>query len=265
VEVEFLGQTVNAYRDGRGRTLADLLRAAARVEGIRRLRFTTSHPAQMTPRLMDAMVEAAPKVCPYLHLPVQSGSDRVLRAMRRGYDRAGYLGRVEGLRRRLPGISLGTDVIVGFPTEDDADFEQTMSLLGEVEFDTVYSFVYSPRPGTAAAQLADPLPTAVKLGRLERLQASQKAIQERRNAGWVGRDVEVLVEGPSKRDPGRWTGRTPEHRIVHFAGASAGGRLERVRVTGSTAFSLQAELLPAEARPGETVYHGAGGRGRHQA
>jgi len=246
-EVEFLGQTVNAYRDAEGRDLADLLAGAAAVDGIDRIRFTTSHPAQMSERLMDAMAAFAPKVCPYLHLPVQSGSSEVLRAMKRGYDRDGYLRRIEGLRRRIPGISLGTDVIVGFPSETDGDFEQTITLLEEVEFDSVYSFTYSERPGTAASSLEDRLPEAAKLERLGRLHEIQNRIQLRRGAAWIGRVVEVLVEGPAKLARTEWSGRTPENRIVNFAGASAPNRLEKVRIRARSAHSLRGEIanLPA--------------------
>jgi len=241
VEIEFLGQTVNAYRDSAGHGLADLLTEAAAVPGIRRIRFTTSHPAQMTEPLMDAMAAASPIVCPYLHLPVQSGSSAVLAAMKRGYDRDGYLRKIDGLRRRLPDLALGTDIIVGFPAEGDQDFEQTLSLVAGVRFDTVFSFTYSPRPGTAALALGDALPLARKQERLARLQELQRGIQERANSAWVGRDVEVLIEGPSKRDPDRWSGRTPEDRLVHFAGATAAGRFERVRIRRATAYALQGE------------------------
>lgn len=242
-EVEFLGQTVNAYRDPRGRTLADLLVAASRVPGVRRIRFTTSHPAQMTERLVHAMAASRPKVCPYLHLPAQSGSSAVLRAMRRGYDRDGYLRKVEALRGTMPELALGTDIIVGFPTETEADFRDTLRLLEEVEFDTVYSFVYSPRPGTPAAGWPDPVPSHEKRARLEALQSLQKTIQERKHAAYVGKEVEVLVEGPSKRSPSEWAGRTPEFRVVNFAGPTAPGRFETVRITAATAFSLRGELL----------------------
>ena len=247
VEIEFLGQTVNAYRDGEGRTLADLLLAAAAVPEVERLRFTTSHPAQMTDRLMDAMRSASPKVCPYLHLPVQSGSSRVLRSMRRGYDREGYLAKIEGLRQRIPGINLGTDVIVGYPTEEEEDFRGTLSLLDEVGFDTLYAFAYSPRPATAALQLGDPVPQAEKLDRLARLQAHQRAIQQRRAQRWVGQEVEVLVEGPSKLEASSWTGRTPHGRRVNFAADTAPGRRERVRVVSATAYSLRGASAPPPA------------------
>jgi tRNA-2-methylthio-N6-dimethylallyladenosine synthase len=243
MEVEFLGQTVNAYRDREGRTLADLLIEAAKVEGISRIRFTTSHPAHMSERLMDAMAAARPKVCPYLHLPLQSGSSSVLESMRRGYDRDGYLRKIEGLRERMPDMLFGTDIIVGFPTESAADFERTLSLMQEVQFDTVYSFAYSERPGTRSVEMGDPIPMEEKLKRLRRLQAEQKELQERRNQAWVGRSLEVLVEGRSKRDPAKWSGRSPENRVVNFTGESAPGRLELVRVLSATAYSLQGALV----------------------
>jgi len=242
LEVEFLGQTVNAYRDSNGRTLGDLLAETARLDGIERIRFTTSHPAQMTDALMDAMAAARPKVCPYLHLPVQSGSSAVLRAMRRGYDREAYLAKIEGLRRRIPGISFGTDIIVGFPGETEREFGETLSLLQEVEFDTVYSFAYSARPGTAAHGMDDP-PLELKLERVNRLQALQNGIQARRNQGWVGRAVEVLVEGPSKKRPSRWSGRSADYRIVNFSGRATPGRISAVRITGASAFSLRGESV----------------------
>jgi len=238
VEVEFLGQTVNAYRDRDGNTLAELLTATAEIEQIRRIRFTTSHPAQMTERLMDAMAAAQPKVCAYLHLPVQSGSTRVLEAMRRGYDRETYLAKIAALRSRLPGMMFGTDVIVGFPGETEEDFQHTIRLLDEVQFDTVYSFAYSPRPGTKALEFHDELAPAQKHERLQRLQEHQKAIQTRRMANWLGRTVEVLVEGRSKRNAERWTGHTVQARVVNFAGPSTAGRMEQVEITKTTPFSL---------------------------
>ncbi|ANM32058.1 hypothetical protein ABI59_03470 [Acidobacteria bacterium Mor1] len=238
-EIEFLGQTVNAYRDPEGNTLAELLHAASEVEGIRRLRFTTSHPAQMTDAIMDAMAACRPIVCPYLHLPVQSGSTEVLKAMRRGYTRERYLEKIEALRARIPQITFGTDIIVGFPTETEEDFQQTLSLLREVEYDSCYSFAYSPRPGTASLELVDNVPQEEKAERLARLQALQKSIQERRQRRWIGREVEVLVEGPSKTNAERWTGRTPENRVVIFDGETAPGRLERLEIVESTPFSLR--------------------------
>ena len=241
VEIEFLGQTVNAYRDPDGHTLDHLLRATAGADGIRRVRFTTSHPAQMTDDILDAMKDAHPIVCPYLHLPVQSGSTRVLKDMRRGYDREGYLAKIAALRERIPEIALGTDVIVGFPTETEDDFRDTLSLLREVEFDTCYSYVYSPRPGTAAERFVDDVQLAEKLRRLARLQELQKRIQTDRMQRWVGRTVDVRIEGPSKRDSAEWTGRTAENRVVNFRGPGAPGRIESVRIVRATAFSLRGE------------------------
>ena len=247
LEVEFLGQTVNAYRDDAGNGLSELLLAAAGIEGIRRIRFTTSHPAQMTDRLMDAMAEAGPKVVPFLHLPVQSGSSSVLKDMRRGYDRETYLAKVDGLRRRIPGICLGTDVIVGFPTESDADFRATLSLLGEVRFHSCYSFTYSPRPGTLSEAFHDRVDLEEKQARLHELQRFQKGIQAGLNASWVGRKVEVLVEGPSKNDPARLTGRTPESRIVNFTGQAAIGRMAPVLVESASAYALAGRKIGDEA------------------
>jgi tRNA-2-methylthio-N6-dimethylallyladenosine synthase len=237
-EVEYLGQTVNAYRDREGNTLAELLRATAKMDCIERIRFTTSHPAQMTDTLMDAMLDSRPTLCPYLHLPVQSGSSTVLERMRRGYDRETYLTKIEQLRQRIPEMLFGTDVIVGFPGESEEEFEQTLSLLEEVPFDTVYSFTYSERPGTRALEFGDDIPLAVKMERLQRLQARQQEIQRGRNKMWVGRQVELLVEGRSKRDATRWTGRTPDNRIVHFTGESAPGSFVNVEITTATPYSL---------------------------
>lgn len=247
VEIEFLGQTVNAYRDESGNTLAELLRAASRIDGIRRIRFTTSHPAQMTDRIIGAMADASPVVCPYLHLPVQSGSSSVLRDMRRGYDRERYLDRIARLRDAIPGIALGTDIIVGFPTEGDAEFRDTLSLLDEVRYDTCYSFMYSPRPGTVAEAMDDPIPHEVKLERLQILQERQKGIQASRNRAWAGLELEVLVEGKSRRNASRWTGRTPEYRVVNFTGAARPGTLERIRILATSAFSLRGVVAEAQA------------------
>jgi tRNA-2-methylthio-N6-dimethylallyladenosine synthase len=241
-EIEFLGQTVNAYRDTKGRMLADLLPATAAVDGIDRIRFTTSHPAQMTPRLMDAMAASRPALCPYLHLPVQSGSSRVLRAMKRGYEREVYLEKIAALRERMPDLAVGTDVIVGFPGESEEDFEQTLSLLREVGFDTVYAFTYSPRPGTPASDLVNAVANDVKFERLARLQAQQKTIQEQLGQRWVGRSVNVLVEGANRRNADEWTGRSAESRVVNFRGCTAPGRIESVKISHASAYSLRGEI-----------------------
>ncbi|PYT07071.1 MAG: tRNA (N6-isopentenyl adenosine(37)-C2)-methylthiotransferase MiaB [Acidobacteria bacterium] len=243
-EVEFLGQTVNAYRDPQGRALSDLLRAADSVEGIRRIRFTTSHPLHMTRGLMRAMAEL-PRVVRRLHLPVQSGSDAVLARMRRGYTRRGYLDRVRDLRSFVPDISFSTDIIVGFPGETQEDFRKTLELLEEVRFDTVYSFLYSPRPGTPAAECPDDgVSLEEKAERLERLQLRQAEIQIEGNRAWIGREVEVLVEGTAKLGGGCVTGRTIHGQIVNFpSGECRRGDLARVLIEHAAAHSLKGRFL----------------------
>ena len=195
----------------------------------------------MTDRLMDAMAGARPVLCPYLHLPAQSGSTRVLRSMRRGYDREGYLEKIAALRRRMPEMVFGTDLIVGFPGESEAEFEETLTLLDEVGYDTVYSFAYSERPGTVALAIEGALPEAERARRLQALQTRQQGIQRERMQRWVGRRVPVLVEGRSKRDPDKWSGRTPENRVVNFRGEAQVGRTVEVAVRSATAFSLSGE------------------------
>jgi tRNA-2-methylthio-N6-dimethylallyladenosine synthase len=202
---------------------------------------------------MDAMAATQPKLCAYLHLPVQSGSTAVLKQMRRGYDREAYLAKIAAVRSRIPGMLFGTDIIVGFPGETEEDFQQTIQLLDEVQFDTVYSFAYSPRPGTRSLELRDDLTPAEKHERLQRLQEHQKGIQTRRMARWMGRTVEVLVEGRSKRNKQRWTGRTVESRVVNFEGPSSTGRLEHVEITQTTPFSLTGRVAVSvldQHRPG---------------
>jgi len=245
-ELEFLGQNVNAYRCPDSKAgLADLLRAAGRVDGVRRLRFTTSHPLHLRSDIIRAMAEV-PQVCDHLHLPVQSGSSRVLHAMRRGYDREKYLERVAELRREVPGIALSTDVIVGFPGETEADFLETLSLVREVRFDQMFSFVYSARPGTVAGLLADRTPVELKTERLMELQALQKEIQLESNARLVGRIEEVLVESPSRRAAEEWAGRTTSNRVVNFhAPGARPGEFVRVRITASGANSLRGVPLGA--------------------
>jgi len=243
-EIEFLGQTVNAYRDPSGRRLSDLLRATDAVSGVERIRFTTSHPVHLTEDLIRAMSEL-PRVCPHLHLPVQSGSDRVLRRMRRGYDRDGYLRRIDALRAEVPDVELTTDVIVGFPGETDEDFDRTLELLDRGAFATVFGFVYSPRPGTEAAGFEDMVPRETADARLAALLERQRSLQERANRTWVGRDVEVLIDGPSKKDPGDWTGRTPHNRIVNFrAPRLTPGKLVFVRISDASAYSLRGAPVP---------------------
>jgi len=244
-EVLLLGQNVNAWRGeigGEAADFAELLAAIAEIDGVERIRYTTSHPKEFGPRLVAAHAEIE-KLAPHVHLPVQSGSDRVLAAMKRGYTALEYKSIARALRRARPGLSLASDFIVGFPGETEADFARTLDLVAEVGFDASFSFVYSPRPGTPAAALADPVPRAVKLERLARLQALLDAQARAAAAALVGRVETVLVEGRARRDPAQWAGRTGNARVVNFAGpAGLIGRMRRVRITEALAHSLRGEL-----------------------
>jgi tRNA-2-methylthio-N6-dimethylallyladenosine synthase len=249
-EITLLGQTVNAYgRDltGQDATLANLLRALHGIPALRRLAFITSHPNFLSPDLVAAIAEL-PKVARYLHLPVQAGSNTVLKAMRRGYTVERYLARVEQLLAKAPDVELHSDFIVGYPGETAADFDQTVSLLQRVGFAQSYVFKYSPRPGTLAAELPDDVPEAEKERRNQVLLAAQAEITLQKNRALVGQTVEVLVEGHSKVD-GRLSGRTAHHRLVHFASADLDliGQYVPVRVTEALAHSCVGELLPATA------------------
>jgi tRNA-2-methylthio-N6-dimethylallyladenosine synthase len=240
-EIELLGQNVNGYRHG-GVDFAGLLRLVDAVDGIERLRFTTSHPLHLSDAIIAAMAEGE-HICPQIHLPVQSGSDRVLRRMRRGYDRARYLERVARLRAEVAGVALSTDVIVGFPGESDTDFEATMEMLDEVRFEQVYSFVYSPRPGTVAARLEDPTPAAVKDARLQHLQRRQQEIQAELYSRQLGRTVPVLVEGPAKFGEGVYSGRSPQNFVVLFSGHEGMvGRILPVSIQSVTSLALYGEV-----------------------
>ncbi len=236
VEIVFLGQTVNAYRHDDW-DFARLLREAAAVPGVQRLRFTSPHPADMTERVIDAMTECA-AVMPQLHLPVQSGSDRVLARMARDYDVAQYESLVARLRQQVPDIALSTDVIVGFPGEDADDFAATEALLRRVGYDSAFLFRYSSRTGTRAGRWADDVPDAEKGRRLERLIALQEAISTERNRRLLGTDVEVLVEGPARRPEGWVSGKTPHLKTVVFPGPAAPGSLATVRVEAATSHTL---------------------------
>ncbi len=215
-EVTLLGQTANAYgRDleGEGITLASLLRRLDAVEGLERIRFTSNHPREMTDDLLEAMA-TLPKVCEHIHLAVQSGSDRILHRMGRRYSCQEYVDLVERMRRAIPGLAVSTDIIVGFPGETEEDFERTMELVRRVRFDSAFTFVYSPRPGTAALRLPDPVPEPVKRERIMRLIELQNRISLEQNLLYRGRVVEVLVEGASEKDPRRLCGRTRTNKIV---------------------------------------------------
>jgi tRNA-2-methylthio-N6-dimethylallyladenosine synthase len=246
-EVTLLGQTVNSYHDGT-HDFADLLRAVGAVAGVRRVRFTSPYPTDFTERVLRAMAET-PTVCEHVHLPVQSGSSRVLKRMLRRYDRARYLDVVGALRDAVPGIALTTDIIVGFPGETEADFEETVSLVRTAAFDAAYTFKYSPRDGTPALRLKDHVPDLVASERLERLIAVVRTVSRARHAAMVGRTEEVLVEGPAKRGALLQT-RTRGNKVVLVEGpASWVGSYRRVRLTGTsgstfTGWPLERELVP---------------------
>jgi tRNA-2-methylthio-N6-dimethylallyladenosine synthase len=253
-EVTLIGQNVNSYRGGIG--FADLLLRVSEVPGIRRVRFTTSHPHDLSDDLIDAF-RVQPKIAPHFHLPVQSGSDAVLRRMRRDYTVEAYLDRLARLRAARPGIAVTTDIIVGFPGETDADFEKTIELTRRVRYDSQFSFIFSPRPRTVAA-LKEPewgaVPHDVKIARLERLQKLQRSICAEIVAPLVGEEMEVLVEGPSRFDPTRRFGRTPENRVVNFDGDAPAGALVKVWIERATPNALSGVqratiLAPPEVAP----------------
>ncbi len=253
-EVTLIGQNVNSYVGGC--SFAELLRKVAALPGIARVRFTTSHPHDLSDALIDAFREE-PKVMPHFHLPVQSGSDPVLQRMRRDYTVEEYLARHARLEAARPGIAITTDFIVGFPGETDEDFEGSMRLLERARFDNSFSFVFSPRPKTVAALRLGSAPEwtevdrEVALARLERLQAVQRRIVLEKNRALVGREVEVLVEGPSDGDPSRRCGRAPDNRVVHFPATEAeapASALLPVRITAAHPGSLSGERA-GPARP----------------
>jgi tRNA-2-methylthio-N6-dimethylallyladenosine synthase len=212
------------------------------IPGIGRIRYTTSHPREFTDRLID-VYRALPQLVSHVHLPVQSGSDRVLAAMKRGYSALEYKSIVRRLRRARPDISLSTDFIVGFPGETDADFDATLRLVDEVGFDSSFSFIYSPRPGTPAADLADATPREIKLARLQRLQARIDSNAQRISAAMVGTRQRVLIEGPSKKKPDELAGRTDNNRVVNFAGPSRlTGSFVDVAIVAARPHSLRGEI-----------------------
>ena len=251
-EVNLLGQNVNAYRgamhDGAIADLGLLIRYVAAVDGIDRIRFTTSHPVEFTDGLIEAFAEV-PELVSFLHLPVQSGADRILAMMKRGHTALEYKAKIRRLQRARPGISISSDFIVGFPGETEADFQATMDLVSEIGFDQSFSFIYSRRPGTPAAALPDDVPRAVKQERLARLQAQinhQAQVISRRMVGEVHR---VLVEGPSRKDQAELAGRTENNRVVNFSGPTSliGGFVD-LRITEALPNSLRGEVAaPAPA------------------
>ena len=248
-EVMLLGQNVNSY----GKTspgeisFAELLGRVNEVDGLRRIRFTTSHPQDLSPELIEAFA-TMDKLCEHLHLPVQSGADSVLARMRRGYTRDEYLSRIDRLRRRCPNVALSTDIIVGFPDETDAEFADTLEMLGQVEYDEIFSFVYSPRPQTVSAKIYnDDVAEELKKARLQQVQTLQREISLRKNRETIGNVEEILVDGKSRLKNGQIMGRTRANRIVNLTGEETlVGSLLPVRITGATANSLIGEELTAE-------------------
>jgi tRNA-2-methylthio-N6-dimethylallyladenosine synthase len=251
-EVTLLGQNVNAYRGRMGGSpeiadFAQLVEYVAEMPGIERIRYTTSHPREMTQRLIDAYA-CVPKLVSHLHLPVQSGSDRVLAAMKRGYTALEYKAIVRRLRAVRPDLSLTSDFIVGFPGETDADFEQTMRLIEDIGFDGSFSFLYSARPGTPAADYPDHTPHAVKQARLERLQARVEEQYRARSEAMVGSVQRVLVEGHARKDAQELAARSENNRVVNFAGPPDWiDRYVDVRITRAYPHSLRGERVSEAA------------------
>jgi tRNA-2-methylthio-N6-dimethylallyladenosine synthase len=250
-EVTLLGQNVNSY----GRDLpkeeridfADLLALVDAVDGIQRIRYTSPHPKDVREKLVAAHAEL-PSLCEHIHLPLQSGSSRILKAMRRTYDRERYMKRVEMIRASVPDCAITTDIIVGFPGESEEDFRETLEVVGEVGYDSAFTFMFSPRRDTEAATLPDQIPHAVKRERMERLVELVQRRALERSSRFVGTTQEVLVEGPSRTDPERLRGRSRHNKTVNFTGLARPGELARVDITGATSTTLSGEeLLVARA------------------
>jgi len=245
-EIHLLGQNVNSYQgpiDDDIADLAELIHYVAGVDGVERIRFTTSHPMDFSDNLIEAY-RTIPELVDHLHLPVQSGSDRILQAMKRGHTRDDYLARIRRLREVRPNISLSSDFIIGFPGETQADFDDTMALIEEVGFDVSFSFIYSARPGTPASALPDPTPEALKKQWLQRLQQRVREQAEEISAAMVGSEQNVLVTGLSKKDDGQLAGRTENNRVVNFPGpAGLVGGFARVTISEALPNSLRGVLV----------------------
>ncbi|MGK2937065.1 MAG: tRNA (N6-isopentenyl adenosine(37)-C2)-methylthiotransferase MiaB [Solirubrobacteraceae bacterium] len=247
-EVTLLGQTVNSYGrdlrddDGRPRSFSELLRALDALEGLDRIRYTSPHPKDLREDVAVCHSEL-PSVCEHIHLPLQSGSTRILKAMRRTYTRERYLDRVEMIRSHVPDVALTTDVIVGFPGETEEDFEETLSLCEEVGYDAAFTFIFSPRRGTEAAEITEGvIPHPVKVERLERLvEVIQRGAYER-SQRFVGRTLDVLVEGPSRNDPARLRGRSSHNKVVNFSGLADPGEIVPVEIVSATSQTLAGEM-----------------------
>jgi tRNA-2-methylthio-N6-dimethylallyladenosine synthase len=244
-EIQLLGQTVNSYRDPSPRKLkfAEILREVAAISGIRRVRFTTSHPNDFNREIVDA-IDTTPELCDHIHLPVQSGSTRILQAMRRTYSRDEYLGKISLIRAARRPISVTSDIIVGFPGETESDFEETLSLLGEVGYDGVYAFTYSPRPNTTAKSMPGAIPEEEKSNRLAILQDRQRHIQIARNEKLVGRTFEIMVD-THHATRSQWAGRTSSNLIVNFSSPHSNllGEYVQARITRAAPFSLVGEQV----------------------
>ncbi|MGB7293141.1 MAG: tRNA (N6-isopentenyl adenosine(37)-C2)-methylthiotransferase MiaB [Thermodesulfobacteriota bacterium] len=242
-EVTLIGQTVNSWK-ANGYKFGDLLRKVAEIEGLLRIRFTTSYPRDVTKKMIYAMVAEAPKVCHHIHLPVQSGSNRILAMMKRTYTKESYVDIIKTLRESIPDIAITTDVIVGFPGESEKDFQETLELIKEVEFDTSFSFKFSPRPGTPAAESNELVPETVSNERLATLQKIQSEIAIRKNQKKERTVEEVLVEGESRNDPSWQSGRNTHNQVVNFPGPlSLKGKIVNVRIVEGLQNSLRGELL----------------------
>lgn len=245
-EVTLLGQNVNSY--GRSlpkeqrMTFAQLLREVDAIDGIERIRYTSPHPKDIKIDVIEAHAELA-SLCEHIHLPLQSGSSQVLKRMRRTYNRERFLDRVQLIREHVPDISLSTDIIVGFPGETDRDFEETLEVVDEVRFDSAFTFVYSPRRGTEAATFEDQVPHAVKRERMERLVDRVQHHAQERAQRFVGRDLEVFVEGRSRKDPDKIRGRSRHNKVVNFNGLAEAGEFTTVRVESATSQTLAGEEL----------------------
>lgn len=243
-EITLLGQTVNSYHY-EGVSFSELLRSLDAISGLERLRFVSPYPNDVSDDLIDCMAELE-SVCEQIHLPVQSGSNRILEWMRRGYTRETYLEKILKLRGRNPAIAISTDFIVGFPGESEEDFEETLSLMDEVKYDSVFSFCYSPRPGTKALRSGfEEVPGEIASERLQRLQALQRDYTLEKYRTFVGKEVEVLVEGTSKSDASRWTGKTRSHIVVNFdapEGANLKGALVNVKIEKALLSNMQGKF-----------------------
>ena len=249
-EVCLLGQNVNGYGKGLKEEISfsELLEHIDEMEGIERIRFTTSHPKDLSEELIQAFSRLK-KLCEHIHLPFQSGSNKILKAMRRGYTKESYLEKIERLKKACSSIAVTADVIVGFPGEEEEDFRQTLDLMETVRFDDLYSFKYSPRKGTGAAQFTDKVEERVKQSRLSILQEIQKGITLKKNQELEGHVEEVLVEGPSKQSDQDVTGRTRSNKIVNFQGnLDLVGKLVRVQITKAFPHSLRGEIVPVHCR-----------------